>query len=92
MPPRPQVEPTDDWHQIELVARAPGQRTYELIRPIVLFGQSPGERAAETATLDLGRRRLAARAPTASLRTATAAAEWRGATALLLARRGWRLN
>ena len=48
MPPRPQVEPTDDWHQIELVARAPGQRTYELIRPVVLFGQSPAERAAET--------------------------------------------
>ena len=26
------------------------QRTYELIRPIVLFGQPPGERAAETST------------------------------------------
>jgi len=48
MPPRPQVEPTDDWHQIALLARAPGQRTYELIRPVVLFGQSPAERAAET--------------------------------------------
>ena len=24
----------------------PGQRTYELIRPVVLFGQSPAERAA----------------------------------------------
>jgi hypothetical protein len=38
--PRPRVAPTDDWHQIELLARAPGQRTYELIRPVVLFGQS----------------------------------------------------
>jgi transposase len=42
------VAPTEDWHQIELLARALGQRTYELIRPVVLFGQSPTERAAET--------------------------------------------
>jgi putative transposase len=48
MPARPQVAPTEDWHQIELLARAPVQRTYELIRPVVLFGQSPAERAAET--------------------------------------------
>lgn len=48
MPPRPQVEPTDDWRQIELFARVPGQRTDELIRPVVLFGQSPAERAIET--------------------------------------------
>src|SRR5215213_9430737 len=48
MPPRPRVEPTEDWCQIELLARAPGQRTYELIRPVVLFGHSPAERAAET--------------------------------------------
>src|SRR5215208_5700070 len=48
MPPRPRVEPTDDWHQIALLVREPGQRSYELIRPVVLFGQSPAERAAET--------------------------------------------
>ena len=48
MPPRPRVEPTDDWQQIALLTRTPGQRTYELIRPVVLFGQSPAERAAET--------------------------------------------
>src|SRR4051794_8012996 len=48
MPPQPRVAPTDDWHQIALLARMPGQRTYELIRPVVLFGQSPAERAAET--------------------------------------------
>jgi hypothetical protein len=48
MPLRPRVESTDDWHQIDLLARAPGQRSYELIRPVVLFGQSPAERAAET--------------------------------------------
>ena len=45
---RQRIEPTDDWHQLELLARAPGQRGYELIRPVVLFGQSPAERAAET--------------------------------------------
>lgn len=48
MLPRPRVAPTDDWPQIALLAQAPGQRTYELIRPVVLFGQSPAERAAET--------------------------------------------
>jgi len=48
MSPQPRVEPTDDWHQIALLTRAPGQQTYELIRPVVLFGQSPSERAAET--------------------------------------------
>src|SRR3712207_9434028 len=50
MPPRQRqrIEPTDDWRQLELLAQAPGQRTYELIRPVVLFGQSPAERAAET--------------------------------------------
>src|SRR5215216_4390195 len=48
MPSRPQSAPSDDWRQIELLARVPGQRTYELIRPVVLFGQSPADRAAET--------------------------------------------
>lgn len=28
--------------------RAPGQRIYALLRPVVLFSQSPAERAAET--------------------------------------------
>jgi hypothetical protein len=32
MPPRPRIAPTDDWQQIELLARTPGQRIYELIR------------------------------------------------------------
>jgi hypothetical protein len=48
MPARPQVAPTEDWRQIELLARAPGQRSCEPIRPVVLFGRSPAERAAET--------------------------------------------
>src|SRR5829696_2971411 len=37
MPSRPQSAPSDDWRQIELLARVPGQRTYELIRQVVLF-------------------------------------------------------
>ncbi len=48
MPSRPQIAPTEDWRQIELLARVPGQRTDELIRPVVRFGQSTAERAAET--------------------------------------------
>ena len=43
MRPRPWVEPTDDWHPVALPARAPGQRTSELVRPVVLFCQSPAE-------------------------------------------------
>ena len=50
--PRQRIEPTDEWRQLALLARAPGQRTYELIRPVVLFGQSPAERAAETGTAE----------------------------------------
>lgn len=38
----------DDWHQLALLTRAAGQRTYGLIRPVVLFGQSRAERAGET--------------------------------------------
>src|SRR5688500_9639003 len=52
MPSRPRIEPTEDWLQNELLARAPGQRTYELNRPVVLFGQSVAERAAETGTAE----------------------------------------
>jgi len=42
------VSPTDDWHQLQLLAPFPEQRTYELIRPVVLFGLSPAERARQT--------------------------------------------
>jgi putative transposase len=47
---RQQIAPTDDWEQLQLLTAFPEQRTYELIRPIVLFGQSPSERARQTAT------------------------------------------
>lgn len=48
MPKRQRIPATDDWQQLELRFTSPEQRTYELIRPVVLFGQSPAERAQET--------------------------------------------
>ena len=45
---RPQVEPTEDWGQLELLLQWPEQREYELIRPIVVFGSSVAKRARET--------------------------------------------
>jgi putative transposase len=42
---RQRIEPTDDWQQLDLLVRFPEQHTYELIRPVVLFGHSPAERA-----------------------------------------------
>ena len=42
--------PAEDWEQIALLTKWPEQRTYEVIRPVVLFGQSPAARARETGT------------------------------------------
>jgi putative transposase len=43
--------PSDEtWQQLELRLTFPEQRVYELIRPVVLYGQSPTERAMETGT------------------------------------------
>ena len=47
---RRQAEPTDDWSQLRLLAQFPEQRIYELLRPVVLFGLSPTERARQTGT------------------------------------------
>ena len=49
---RQRIAPTDDWCQLGLLARAPGQRSYELFRPVVLFGQSPAERGIGLAYRD----------------------------------------
>jgi len=40
----------ETWQQLELRLTFPEQRVYELIRPVVLYGQSPAERAGETGT------------------------------------------
>ena len=58
---RPRLEPTDDWQQLQLLAPFPEQRAYELLRPVVLFGHSPAERAVETGTAERTLYRRAAR-------------------------------
>ncbi len=45
---RLQRTPTDDWQQLQLLTKTPAQRTYELIRPVVLFGQPATVRAQAT--------------------------------------------
>ena len=45
---RPRLEPTHDWQQLSLLVEEPEQRTYEVMRTCVLFGQSPAERARQT--------------------------------------------
>jgi putative transposase len=47
---RVRVAPIDDWIQLRLLCSWPEQQTDELIRPVVLFGQSPAERARQTGT------------------------------------------
>lgn len=45
---RHQASASDAWKQLALRFRWPEQRSYELIRPVVLFGDSAEERAHET--------------------------------------------
>src|ERR687885_679421 len=45
---RPRRAPTDNWQQLALWVEDPAQRVYEVMRPCVLFGQSPAERARQT--------------------------------------------
>ncbi len=40
---RPRLEATEDWSQLQLQLVWPEQVTYELIRPVVLFGLSPAD-------------------------------------------------
>ena len=46
-PKRARREPTSEWASIKQWTLWPEQELYEEIRPIVLFGQTPGERAKE---------------------------------------------
>ena len=59
--PRPRRKPTDDWTQLRLLVSSPEQETYELLRPIVLFGQPIPRRARETGVPERTLRRRAAR-------------------------------
>ena len=58
---RPRVEPTEDWSQLRLQLTWPEQISYELIRPVVLFGSSPAERAKQTGVPERTLRRKADR-------------------------------
>ena len=42
------LEPTDDWHQLQLQLNWTVQTRYELIRPVVVFGAPPIERSKQT--------------------------------------------
>lgn len=52
MTKRRHVTPTDDWQQLRLLVGFPEQETYELLRPIVLFGQTAAARADATGVSD----------------------------------------
>ncbi len=41
-------EPTHDWQELRTLLTDPTQRTYEIIRPVILGWTTPRERAAET--------------------------------------------
>lgn len=47
-PKRQPVVPADDWQQLRLHLDWPEQITYELIRPVVVYGRSIVQRAKET--------------------------------------------
>ena len=47
---RRRVEPTDEWERLLLLFEWPEQEGYEVIRPLVLFGNSVAERAREVGT------------------------------------------
>jgi len=42
------LAPTDDWQQLQFQLDWLEQHRYELIRPVVVFGSPPVERAEET--------------------------------------------
>src|SRR5262249_12434024 len=42
------LEPTDDWEQLQFQLDWAEQTRYELIRPVVVFGAPPVERAEQT--------------------------------------------
>lgn len=45
---RERIPPTEQWQQLELLLDTPGQRSYEAIRPVVVFGEPVPERASAT--------------------------------------------
>jgi len=60
-PKRPRREPVQDWEQLRLLVASPAQEAYEVLRPVVLFGATPAERARETGLPERTLRRRADR-------------------------------
>jgi transposase len=54
-------QPTDDWQQLRLLVTSPEQATYELLRPLVLFGQPVRARARKTGVSERTLRRKVTR-------------------------------
>jgi hypothetical protein len=48
-PRRAKNGPTDDWEQLRFRFTWPEQASYELIRPVVLFGRAAGLRTSQSA-------------------------------------------
>src|SRR5262245_3425263 len=67
--PRPRRDPTDDWDQLRLLVTSPAQETYELLRPIVLFGRSSVARSREPAVPERTLRRTPERLAAAGMRS-----------------------
>jgi len=67
--PRTRRPPTDDWDQLRLLVGSPAQATYELLRPIVLFGHSSAGRAKETGVAARTLRRKATRFASVGMRS-----------------------
>ena len=66
---RPRRQPTDEWDQLRLLVTSPEQETYELLRPVVLFGQPAATGARETGVAARTLRRKAARFDAAGMRS-----------------------
>ncbi|HEY1335863.1 MAG TPA: helix-turn-helix domain-containing protein [Bryobacteraceae bacterium] len=62
-------QPTDDWPQLRLLVTSAEQATYELLRPLVLFGQPVRQRARETGVSERTLRRKVARFAAAGMRS-----------------------
>ena len=61
MPARKRLPHTEAWDAIQQMCLWPEQKAYELLRPVVLFGDPPGERAQETKANERTLRRQADR-------------------------------